>query len=260
MKTNMWKKLKPEIVGFYIPKPAKDNGPLPKSGIFKFLNVAKVACTDLRATFKEAWCKTWWIGRIAILRLRYLSASLYRPNLMSRCTWEQLYITMYQETVNSKQPKQGGRVGKRDSLPMMKSLAKMKGYMCPFSRSHWLQPTQRLSNEKEELVILVNRRSFLNERYLSASLYRPNDGYMRWNECVRRDLCDRWDAREISEEKREGGSWDRGFWIWSRFWEDIEQVGNKKRPSVSRNETTLSMSTRDDNVKEREMTIDCKEL
>ena len=43
--------------------------------------------------------------------------------------------------------------------------------------------------------------SFLTERYLSASLYRPNDSYVRRNECTRRDLCDCRDAREISEEE-----------------------------------------------------------
>jgi hypothetical protein len=51
----MWKILKPEILGFKYAKPGAENGPLPKSGIFGFLNVASVACTDRNATFKEAW-------------------------------------------------------------------------------------------------------------------------------------------------------------------------------------------------------------
>jgi hypothetical protein len=36
-----------------------ENGPLPNIGFPKFLKVAKVARTDLLATFKEAWVIIW---------------------------------------------------------------------------------------------------------------------------------------------------------------------------------------------------------
>ena len=36
-------------------KPGSESGPLPNIGLPKFLKVAKVARTDLLATFKEAW-------------------------------------------------------------------------------------------------------------------------------------------------------------------------------------------------------------
>jgi hypothetical protein len=54
--------------------------------------------------------------------------------------------------------------------------------------------------------VLVNRTALLKERYLSASLYRPNDGWVRWNECTRRVGWDRrWSQRGLVKKREELG-------------------------------------------------------
>jgi len=109
----------------------------------------------------------------------------------------------------------------------------------------FINPTHQFNvcqMKSKEVMILVNRRSFLNERYLSASLYRPNDGYMRRSECTRRGLCDCRDAREISEEELGVGRWDGGYcWIWSGFWEDTGHVKELDEYWACQRKRTLSM-------------------
>jgi len=71
-----------------------------------------------------------------------------------------------------------------------------------------LAPNSRLTVAKIVILssygmnALVNRRRFMNERRLSANLYRPNDGCFRKTRMPSEVYMAVDDAREVSEEGR----------------------------------------------------------